>query len=358
MGRLLRRGSNSRPWLGIDISAARVKLLELDGRIDAIRVAAYASEPLPTGAVVDGQILNTDVVGQAIARARSRSGSRNKNAAVSVSGAAVISNTVTMHAAMSDDDIEQKILLDAPQYIPYPIEDISFDFQIVGPDPADAEYQQVRLVACRRDAIDKRIAALHSAGLRPCLIDVEAYALHNACALLRRQMPNYGVSRTISIFEIGAQKTQLNIQHDQRSIYSREEAFGGQPLAHALTEHFGPADNGQLPEQLCRQYVTDSHINKQLNDFYDQTAKCIDGALQRYFTTHADAPAIDQILVAGGCAAHPNFATRLNERLAWPVIGADPFANTRVRTQVDGSQLGHDGPALMIAAGLSMRTMI
>src|SRR5699024_9065508 len=214
------------PFLGVDISAARVKLLELDGKPNAIRVVSYATEPLPAKAVSDHQIINVDAVGEALARALKKSGTRNRNAAIGVSSAAIISKTISMPAEMNDDEIEQQIMFEAPQHIPYPIENVSLDFEVLGAAPDNPGNNQVLLVACRRDNVEMRTAVLEAARLRPRLVDVEEYALRNACSLLFKQMPDQGRNKTIAVFEIGIQQMRLNVLHDQHTVYSREVAFG------------------------------------------------------------------------------------------------------------------------------------
>lgn len=358
MGGMLRRKHSARAFLGIDISAARIKLLELDGKLDAIRVASYACEPLPAHAVVDHQIINVDAVGNAIGRALKKSGSRNRNAAIGVSDTAVISKTITMPAEMSNDEIEQQLLFDAPQHIPYPIENVSLDFQVLGPNPANNARNQVLLVACRRDNIEMRSAVLEVAGLRPKLVDVEEYALRNAYPLLYGQMPNNGHNSTVAIFEIGAQRTRLDIQHDRHSVHSREQAFGGQRFADGLIKRFGLENDEQLSAQLRNGQITSEDIDKPLNEFCDQASHQIEGALQFYFSTDAASKPVDQILLTGGCTLYPQFEKRIQERLSCPTACADPLANIRIGDKARRNHIEHDGPTLMVAAGLSIRTMM
>src|SRR5699024_9026055 len=143
-----KRRSTSRAFLGVDIGATRVKLLELSGKPGALRINAYAAEPLPAYSASDYQIINVDAVGESVGRALKKSGSRNRQAAIAVASAAVISKTITMPADMKDGEIEQQVLLEAPQHVPYPIENVSLDFQVLGPDPNNDARDEVLLVAC------------------------------------------------------------------------------------------------------------------------------------------------------------------------------------------------------------------
>lgn len=353
-----KRGQKSNSFLGVDIGASRVKLLELEGKPGALRVASYAAEPLPAYSVSDYQIINVDAVGEAIGRAVKKSGTRNKQAAIAVSGAAVISKTITMPAEMRDREIEQQVMLEAPQHIPYPIENVSLDFQVLGPDPNNDARNEVLLVACRRDNIEMRTAVLEVAGLKPQLVDVEEYALRNACSLLRPQMVEQGRDSTIAVFEMGAQRTRLNVQHNQRSVYHREETFGGQLLADELVAQLGLPDANHLLTQLQEGRISSSEIEPGLTNFCEQAARQIEGALQFYFSTEAQTESIDQILVTGGCTLYPDFMARLQERLIWPVASADPLAGIRAGGKAKRNHIEQDGPALLLAAGLSMRAML
>lgn len=350
--------NKSSSFLGIDIGATRVKLLELDGKPGAIRVSGYAAEPLPAYSVSDYQIINVDAVGEAVGRALKKSGSRNRQAAIAVSGAAVISKTITMPADMKDSEIEQQVLLEAPQHVPYPIENVSLDFQVRGPDPNNDARNEVLLVACRRDNIEMRTAVLEVAGLKPRLVDVEEYALRNACALLQEQMPNRGRDTTVAIFEMGAQRTRLNVQHNCQSVFTREAAFGGQLLADELVGQFELPDSEQLLTQLREGRIDVSEFDAALNSFCDQAAREIEGALQFYFSTEAQTETLDQILITGGCTLYPEFMTRLQDRLIWPVATANPLQGVRLGKAATRNHIEADGPTLMVAAGLSMRSML
>ncbi len=356
MGRydqLFRR--KARPCLGVDISASRVKLLELDGKPGAYRVVSYASESLPADAITDHQIVDAEAVSQSISRALVRSGSRTRGAAIAVSGAAVISKVIDMPSDMTDEEIEQQIGFEADQYIPYPIEEVSLDFQVLEPDPENPDVNRVLLVACRRDNVEMRTAALEMAKLKPRLVDVEEYALRNACTLLHNQMPNDGAGSSVAIFEIGAQQMRLNVQHDRHTAYTREMPFGGQSLAEKLAEQHGLDDTDQLRGRLRTGDIDAAAIGPLLSTFADRAARQIESALQFYFSAAAERDSIDQILLTGGCALYPGFEEQMRARLNWPLAIGNPLAGLLASTSARRNYIEHEGPALMVAAGLSMR---
>jgi len=346
------------PMIGIDITAMHVRLLELGGKPGNIRAASYASEALPPNAVADHQIINVEAVGQAIARALKKSGSRNKNAAIGVSGAAVISKTIDMPADMGEEEIEHQIMFEAPQHIPYPIENVSLDFEVIGAAPDNPDHNQVLLVACRRDNVEMRIAVLEAARLKPRLVDVEEYALRNACSLLFKQMPSQGRDKTIAVFEIGTQQMRLNVLHNQRTAYSREVAFGCHELTTELIDQqdLGTAD--QLLARMRDGQIKAETIAPALASFCAQAAQQIQSTLQYYFSIEALSDTIDQILLIGTCTQYPGFEQHVQPHLQWPTACADPMHSLDCSGNARRNHIEYDGPSLMVAAGLSMRSIM
>src|SRR5690348_16771164 len=152
--------SNAAPLIGVDISSTAVKLLQLSQAGSRYRVEHYAVEPLPPNAVVEKNIVEVEAVGDAIRRALQRSGARTKHAAAAVAGSAVITKVIPMPADLSDDDLEGQVQVEANQYIPYPIEEVSLDFEPIGPVKDNPEMQQILLAASRTENVDMRVAAL------------------------------------------------------------------------------------------------------------------------------------------------------------------------------------------------------
>ena len=182
------------PLLGLDISSTAVKLLELSQHSSRAgvryRVESYAVEPLPSTAVVEKNIADVDAVGKAIRNVVRKAGTRNKRAAVAVSGSAVITKLISMPAALSDREMESQIQLEADQYIPYPLEEVNIDFQVLGASDKSSELVDVLLAASRSENVDDRVAALELAGLSCEIVDVEAYAMETACTCLLYTSPS------------------------------------------------------------------------------------------------------------------------------------------------------------------------
>ena len=177
-------GARYRPLIGLDVTTSSIKLIELSLDGGQYRVEAYAAEATPHSAINEKAIVDAQAVGEAIKRAIRRSGARAKEVAVAISGDAAITKVVQMPRALSGRDLEAQVELQADQYIPFPMEEVSYDFEVMGPSEKDADMQDVLLVATRTENVEQRQAAVAAAGLSPHVVDVEAFALENACRLM------------------------------------------------------------------------------------------------------------------------------------------------------------------------------
>lgn len=206
------------PLIGVDISSTAVRLLQLSQSGGRYRVEHYAMELLPPNAVVEKNIVEVEAVGDAIRRALSRSGAKTRHAVAAVAGSAVITKVIPMPAELGDEDLEGQIQVEANQYIPYPIEEVSLDFEPIGPVRDNPEMNNILLAASRTENVDMRVAALDLGGLTARVIDVEAFAMENAFGLIADQL---AVSRDglVAVVDVGATMTTLAVLKNQRTIY-------------------------------------------------------------------------------------------------------------------------------------------
>jgi type IV pilus assembly protein PilM len=351
-------GRKNPPLLGIDISSTTVKLLELSksaGRNGAMyRVEAYGVEPLPANAVVEKNIAEVDAVGEAIRAAVRRSGSRAKHAAVAVSGSAVITKVISMPAALSEQELESQIQLEADQYIPYPLEEVNLDFEVIGASDKNPDLVDVLLAASRSENVDDRVAALELAGLTAAIVDVEAYAMENACSQLMDQLPEQGEDQTIAIADIGATTTTLNVLHSNKIIYTREQNFGGRQLTEEIQRRYGLSleEAGMAKRQGG---LPDNYVPEVLEPFKEAMAQQVSRSLQFFFSSSAY-NSVDHIMLAGGSASIVGIDDLIEEKLGTSASVANPFANMSVASRVKHQALSADAPALMIACGLALRS--
>jgi type IV pilus assembly protein PilM len=347
-------GGGSRGLVGLDISSSAVKLLELGKRGDRYSVEAYAVEALPANVVVDKQISDPKLVGEAIARAASRAGTRTAQAAIAVAGSSVITKIISMSSTLKDNDMEEQIKAEADQYIPYPIEEVNMDFQVLGSSPKDKTTVDVLLAACRKEQVEQRMAALEIAGMKPTIVDIEAYALENACQLLRHQMPEGGRGKTVAIVDMGASMTSLLVLNDLKTVYTRDQAFGGKQLTEDIMRFYGMSfeEAGKAKRQGT---LPESYQSDVLAHFLADMAQQIDRSLQFFYSASSQYGAIDQMILAGGCARVASIDTAIQQRVQIPTVIAHPFAQMSVSPRAKPAQLAQDETSLMIAAGLALR---
>jgi len=341
--------------LGLDISSSAVKLLELSEQNNRFRVESYAVEPIPPNSVVEKTITDIESVGETIRRAVRRSGTKASNAAIAVAGSSVITKTISMPATLNDEELASQIELEADQYIPYPIEEVALDFEIIGITDKNPDMVDVLLAACRNENVDARVAAVELGGLNTKVVDVEAYALENAVVLISSQLPEHGFDKTIAIVDIGATMTTLNVLQDQRIIYTREQVFGGSQLTEEIQRRFGLSyEEAGLAKRQGG--LPDNYATEILEPFKEAMAQQVSRSLQFFFSS-SQYNAIDHIVLAGGCATIQGADELISERVGIPTSIANPFSSMTLSPKVNAQALSDDASALMIACGLALRSL-
>jgi type IV pilus assembly protein PilM len=346
--------TKSQPALvGVDISSTAVKLLQLSRVGNRYRVEHYAVEPLPPNAVVEKNIVEVEAVGEAIKRAVARSGTRVKHAAAAVAGSSVITRVIGMPNDLDEDEMESQIELEAANYVPYPIDEVNHDFEILGPMPGASDMVQVLLAASRSENVEVRASALELGGLTPRIMDVEAFAIENAFALLADTLsgPRDGL---VALVDSGATMTTLNVLRNGRSLYHREQVFGGKQLTDEVMRRYGLSyeeaglakRQGGLPE---------SYQAEVLEPFKEAMVQQVSRLLQ-FFYAGSEFNRVDQIVLAGGGASIPRIAEMVEEQLGVPTTVANPLAHMTLGPRVQAHALAQDAPALMIACGLALRS--
>lgn len=347
-------GGGSQALIGLDISSSSVKLLELEKSGSGYRVEAYAIELLPPNAVNEKQIVDPKMVGEVIARAVNKAGVRTKNAAVAVAGASVISKIVQMPGSLSDADLEEQVKAEADQHIPYPIEEVNIDFQVIGKSAGGGDVVDVLLAACRKEQVEQRCAAIEMAGLVPMVVDIEAYALENACQFMSHQMPDQGKGRTIAVVDIGASTTSVLVLHDLKTVYTRDQAFGGKQLTEDIMRTYSMSYEEALKAKRSGN-LPDSYQEEVLSHFLSDLSQQVDRSLQFFFSTATQYSRVDQIILAGGCSHIPNVDSIVQQRLQIPTVVGDPFGTMQISSKAKPPMLAKDKGALLIAAGLAYR---
>jgi type IV pilus assembly protein PilM len=340
--------------LGLDISSTSVKLLELSKSNGRYRVESYGVEPLPPNAVVEKNISDVEGVGEAIKRLVSRAKASSKLAAVAVAGSAVITKTIEMDGALSDEELENQITVEADQYIPYPLDEVAIDFEVQGVSARNPEQVEVLLAACRKENVELREAALELGGLKARVVDIEAHAMKRAFELIKRQLGENADDLVVAIIDIGATMTTLSVLAEDRSIYTREQLFGGKQLTEEIQRRYSLSfeEAGLAKKQGG---LPDDYETEVLQPFKEAVLQQVTRSLQFFFSS-SQYDDVDYIVLAGGTASIEGLAKMIENKLGTPTVIANPFVDMSLASKVDSDALANDAPAMMIACGLAMRS--
>lgn len=340
--------------LGVDISSASVKMLELSRDSGLFRVEAYGVEPLPQHAMVEKNISDVTAVGEAIKRLIARVRPSSRRAAVAVAGSAVITKVIELDGDQTDAQMEAQITADADQYIPYPLEEVALDFEVQGRSERNPQQVEVLLAACRRENVDMRQEALELGGLKAAVVDIEAHAMQRVVDHMR---PGLGAALRdglIAVVDIGASMTTLSVLAGERSIYTREQLFGGRLLTEEIQRRYGlsyeQAGRAKKEGGLPADYEAEV-----LLPFQEGVLQQVTRSLQFFFSS-SRYDDVELIILAGGTASIPGLAGVVQDKLHTRTIVANPFAAMTLAPRVDARGLSADAPALMIACGLAMRS--
>ena len=347
-------GSKSPPLIGLDISTSGVRLVELaEAGKNELRLERYASEPLPRGAVVDGNIENIDQVSEAVRRVWKKSGTRIKHVSLGMPPASVITKKIILPSGLNDDQLELQVESEASQYIPFALDEVSLDFDVIGPAMNSPEDMDVMLAAARREKVEDRVAIAEAAGLKAFVMDIESYAARAAIERITAQMPGGGKGLIFGLFQIGAQVTHISMILDGETIYEREQPFGGNQLTQDIVRNYGlsfeEADAKKRSGDLPENYEADI-----LNPFLDNAALEVSRAIQFFYTSTVHTT-VDQIFLAGGCAIIPGLLDMVASKTQTSTTVVSPFKGMQLSSNVREKQLRAEAPAYLVACGLALR---
>ena len=344
--------SKSRHLIGVDICATSVKLVDIQRQQGMFHLKSYGIERLPEGVVVDKLLADTEAVGDIITNLARRCHVSGSQAATAVSGSAVITKIIDMDIKLSDAEREAQIRLDADQYIPYPLEDVNLDFEVLGPSLVGEDMVQVLLAASRSENVDQRVDALAFGGMQTKVMDIESHAIERAFKLMVDTLPN--IPELVALIDIGHNQTTLYIAKNGEFIYSREQLFGGVQLTEAIQNRYGlSAEEATLSKRA--RTLPDDYYPEILTPFIENTIQQITRSLQFYFSS-SQYSSIDHIVLAGGSSSIAGLAGMAQQKLGVPVSVANPFTQMTIAPNIDNEQLAVDAPSLMAACGLALRS--
>lgn len=344
--------SKGRHLVGVDVSATSVKMVDIRRQQGIFHLKSYGIERLAPGVVVDKLIVDTEAVGEVIARLARKCNVAGQEVATAVSGSAVITKIIDMEATLSDAERDAQIRLDADQYIPYPLSEVNLDFEVIGPSVIGNNMVQVLLAASRSENVDQRVDAFTFGGMTTKVMDIESHAIERAFALMVDNLPRQ--PELVALVDIGHTQTTLYVAKDGEFVYSREQLFGGAQLTEAIQSRYGLSFE-EATINKREQTLPDDYYNELLLPFMDNVIQQITRSLQFYFSS-SQYNNVDHIVLCGGSAGIPGLIGMVQQKLGNPTSIANPFINMSINPHIDNEQLIIDAPGLMAACGLALRS--
>jgi type IV pilus assembly protein PilM len=348
-------GSKSGNLFGVDIGSSSVKLVSLSGGGERYGLESYAVVALPHGAVVDGSIKDPGTVAEVIEKAVKVAGNKKSgeaSAVTAVLSSAVITKRIEMSNALSEFDLEDQIKIEADQFIPYPIEEVALDFEVIGPAEHSPNLNSVLLVACRQTDVEEREDVISSSGLKCKVIDVDTFAIERAYPLFGADQPVD--DKLVGIVDIGASTLTLNVFKGNEIVYTREQTFGGNDLSNAISQQYGMSV--EEVEQSLRLNDLSSEIEDMVvMPFRGTVAQQVSRSLQFFYSSGTHHHELSALYLSGGTAAIDGLAEQLQEEIGITTLMANPFSRMKINPRVNTVRLERDAPSLVKACGLAMR---
>ena len=342
------------PIVGLDIGSSAVKVVELNVSSKGFEVLGMGTAPVPPEAIVQGAFLNSSAIIDAIQEATSNAGIKSKDVAVAVSGHSVIVKKISL-PAMTAEELEESIRWEAEQYIPFDVNEVNLDFQILSGDNADGQ-MDVLLVAAKKDLVDDYVQVIGAAGLHPCVVDVAAFAVENAFEA------NYALEpgEVVALVNIGAQVVNINVVQAGRPAFTRDISTGGnqytEEIQKALSIGYGEAERIKLgnasPEES--QEVVPQEVDQAMRAVTDQVLGEITRSLD-FFTATAAESRIHRVMVSGGSARVPDLAKAFQDRANVPVQILNPFERMLPSRKFEEAYLREMAPIMGVGVGLGLR---
>ena len=346
----------ARSLIGLDISSSAVKMVELgsDGK-SGCRVERYAIEVLPRDAVADGNIVNLEATAEAVRRAWKRLATATRSVAVALPTSHVITKKIIVAAGLREQELELQVESEANQYIPFALEEVNLDFQIVGTAPSSPDEIEVLIAASRKEKVEDRVAVVESVGLKAAVMDVESYAALAAFELIAKQLPDGGKGQIVALVDVGANVMSLTVLRDGQQLYGREQAFGGNQLTQDVARLFGMTFDEAETEKR-RNNLPDNYEPEVLQPFVESMALEVSRALQFFFTS-TQFNQVSHIVLSGGCAVLLGADEAVASRTQINTVVANPFADMVLSERVKAKSFLQDAPSLVVACGLALRRL-
>ena len=344
--------SRRKELVGLDIGTSSVKAVQLQRSRKKYRLVALGIAPLHPDTMVDGLIMDADAVTNAIRQIFEENKIGLKDVTVSVSGHFVIVKRIRV-PQMKPDELREGIAWEAEQHIPYSIEDVNLDFQILGSGDNGKGEMDVLLVAVKKDIVNQYLAVISAAGLRAAVVDVDAFAMENAFEMSEQVRRD----EVVALVNIGAAITTINVLRRGSSDFTRDSALAGNRYTESLQKGLGLSHD--QAETLKMGGAVQGHDVAEARPVIEMVNGELAGEIRRSFEFYRSSMpggAIHRVVLSGGCARLSDLSSYLSQSLDLPVEIANPFRDiTADRKQFDPEYLAYIAPQMAVGVGLALR---
>ena len=344
--------NRSKPVVGLDIGSSAVKAIELKKSGRGFKVTAIGVEPVPPDSIVDGAIIDAGAVTDAVRRLLGSARFKAKDVVASLSGSSVIVKKINL-PVMSEADLADSIQWEAEQYIPFDIQDVNLDYQILTPVAERQGTMDVLLVAAKKDKIADYTGVVSAVGRKTVVVDVDAFALQNAFET------NYAedAHKVVALVNAGASAININLVSGGTSLFTRDVGIGGNAFTEAVQKELGlPFDGAEdakrgLPVEGVRPEDVRPVLHAVMENVLLEIEKTFD-----FFKATSASDRIDRIVVSGGASMVEEFEAALRERMGTEVERFDPFRNVPIDpAALQGGNAADYAPVCAVALGLALR---
>jgi type IV pilus assembly protein PilM len=343
--------SRSKGVVGLDVGSFAIKLVELRERKGEYSLQRLGIEPLSPEAIVDGSIMDSSLVVEAIQKLTEETSVKSSNFATSLSGHSVIIKKIDL-PAMAPEELSESIQWEAEQYIPFDINDVKLDYVVLSAG-GEGQPMEVLLVAVKRDKVNDYVSVISQAGRTPAIVDIDAFALQNAYEI------NYDLdpSRVVALVNMGSSVTNINILSRGTTVFWRDISFGGNQFTEALQRELNLSS--EQAEALKRGESVDRYSSTDAKPVLENVAGEMAAEIRKtfdFFGATSSEGRVAQLMVAGGCALTPHLLSTIEENLKLPVELMDPFRRIVYRESDFSSEwLRTIAPMMAVAVGLAAR---
>ncbi|HEY6001099.1 MAG TPA: type IV pilus assembly protein PilM [bacterium] len=341
----------SKEVVGVDIGTHSIKVVELRWSGKSIQLQSFGIAPIPAQSIVDGAILDKGAIVDALQGLLREQKVRRKQTAMGLSGHSVIVKKISL-PEMTEPELEESIHWEAEQYIPFDIDDVNLDFQIIEGGSSEEGKMDVLLVAAKKDKIDDYTDLLIQAGLQPTVVDLDAFALQNAWEI------NYEVApgQNVALVNIGAGFTNICVLRNGMTSFTRDISIGGNNYTDAVQKELAmSAEQAERVKTGEEAAPSPEELRRVMDTVSENVAVEVQRSFDFFRATTADQD-IHQVLLSGGSARVGGLDTFLAQRLRTQVAVFDPFQNIKVNPKkFDPDYLKEHGPAAAVAVGLALR---